>query len=312
MKTKYLGVISLSIVTLLVTASIVMASSKEKAITPVQGEFKFQDFDYLRTSVPNDEEDVVKEGKVEEYIEDKEPDINWESLVNSEQESIILESLIKEREVDLDDPDKVGLDLKKLGVRGAVVVKLPEKEIEGPVETKTLEDYERELDEFLLEEFPDVEAKPLPKEDDSPEVKPVKVDKAPKGNSEKLDLESLEELGQFTITAYDLSFTCCGKPRSDPEFGITKDGTNLIGLSREDAMVVAVDPSVIPLGTKIYLDLPEPYKHFSGVYRAADTGNPSIVTGRKIDLYMGDFGKEDSDPSVWDFGVRTANVYVVE
>lgn len=54
-------------------------------------------------------------------------------------------------------------------------------------------------------------------------------------------------------------------------------------------MTIAVDPRVIPLGSKVLLTFhDEAYKRYNGVYTARDTGG--AIKGYKIDLFMGDFG----------------------
>jgi 3D (Asp-Asp-Asp) domain-containing protein len=68
------------------------------------------------------------------------------------------------------------------------------------------------------------------------------------------------------------------------------------GLNPEVGMV-AVDPSVIPMGTRLYI---EGY----GYARAADTGG--AIKGDKIDLFM----EEYSQCMGW--GRRTVKVYILQ
>ena len=60
--------------------------------------------------------------------------------------------------------------------------------------------------------------------------------------------------------------------------------------------VIAVDPSVIPLGSKVYV---EGY----GAAAARDTGG--AIKGNKIDVFIA------SKQAVWNWGVRTVKVYVL-
>ena len=123
--------------------------------------------------------------------------------------------------------------------------------------------------------------------------------------------ESVSENSQtFTATAYDLSVQSCGKPIGHPQYGITRSGANLAGKTREQAMSIAVDPNVIPLGSQVKITFPEPYTHFNGVYTANDTGG--AIKGKKVDIFMGDFGNNNSNQSVWDFGVREVKVQVLK
>ena len=119
-----------------------------------------------------------------------------------------------------------------------------------------------------------------------------------------------ENTQTFTATAYDLSVQSCGKPIGHPQYGITSNGTNIAGKTREQAMSIAVDPNVIPLGSQVKITFPEPYTHFNGVYTANDTG--SAIKGKKIDIFMGDFRSNNSNQSVWDFGVREVKVQVLK
>ena len=110
----------------------------------------------------------------------------------------------------------------------------------------------------------------------------------------------------FNATAYDLSVDSCGKNSSHPQYGITRSGYSLKGMSRVDAMSIAVDPKVIPLGTIVYIEFPSPYEHFNGNYTARDTGG--AIKGNIVDIFMGDFNKVKADQSVWDFGRRKVKI----
>jgi 3D (Asp-Asp-Asp) domain-containing protein len=91
-------------------------------------------------------------------------------------------------------------------------------------------------------------------------------------------------LGRFKLTAY-----------SGPQLGagpaITATGT----AARHDR-TVAVDPRVIPLGSRIYIE-------GIGERVAEDVGGG--VKGQHIDVYL------DSVPQAWRFGVRRATVSVI-
>ena len=81
------------------------------------------------------------------------------------------------------------------------------------------------------------------------------------------------DLGSFTVTAYCCCKDCCGKEVTHPAYGITASGKRAT-----EGRTIAVDPSVIPLGTTVYLN---------GVpYVAEDTG--SAIKGKKIDLFIND------------------------
>ncbi len=85
---------------------------------------------------------------------------------------------------------------------------------------------------------------------------------------EKADKEVVQEL-TMTATAYTATCDACS--------GITATGLNL--LENPDKKVVSVDPEVIPLGSKVWV---EGY----GDAIAGDTGG--AITGNKIDIFIPD------------------------
>lgn len=115
------------------------------------------------------------------------------------------------------------------------------------------------------------------------------------------------EYTEFRATGYDLSYQSCNKYKTDPQYGITAAGIDLKGKTREDAMLVAVDPSIIPLGSKLEVIFKDKaYENYNGTYVAGDTG--SAVKGNKIDLFLGDF--DSSEPHTKTNGFGITDVYV--
>lgn len=106
----------------------------------------------------------------------------------------------------------------------------------------------------------------------------------------------------FIITAYDNSIESQGKWVNQ-----TATGFNLKGHSLESAKCIAVDPTIIPLGSKVQLIFDDEYKHLNGVYIARDTGG--AIKGKRIDLFMGD-GVDKK--IVNDFGKRKVKVIILE
>ena len=64
--------------------------------------------------------------------------------------------------------------------------------------------------------------------------------------------------------------------------------------------VVAVDPSVIPYGTRMFI-ITNDGTYVYGVSTAEDCGG--AIKGNRVDLYY------PTDPECWDFGVRDATIY---
>ncbi|WP_444685771.1 ubiquitin-like domain-containing protein [Alkalicoccus luteus] len=91
----------------------------------------------------------------------------------------------------------------------------------------------------------------------------------------------------FQATAYTASCNGCS--------GVTATGVDL--KANPNANVIAVDPSVIPLGSKV-----EVKGH--GTFTAADTGG--AINGNKIDIFMSDRGSATS------FGRQSVQVRVVD
>lgn len=96
-----------------------------------------------------------------------------------------------------------------------------------------------------------------------------------------------EYLGEFTVTAY-----CCEKY---PHICGTGDGLTATGVPVEPG-IVAVDPSIIELGSRIVIDGQE--------YLAADTGG--AIKGCRVDIAC------SLHSAALEYGVRTADVYIIK
>jgi len=101
----------------------------------------------------------------------------------------------------------------------------------------------------------------------------------------------------MVATAYDNSYESTGKYPGEKYWGLTASGTK----ARVGA--VAVDPRVIPLGTKLYVESLDGTKDY-GFCVAEDTGG--AIKGNKIDLFFNTAGE------VRKFGRRKVRVYIVE
>ena len=101
----------------------------------------------------------------------------------------------------------------------------------------------------------------------------------------------------MTATAYDLSYESTGKRPGDRWYGITASGTKV------RPGVVAVDPNVIPLGTKLYVESLDGTPDY-GFCVAEDTGG--AIKGNKIDLFF------ETAEEVARFGRRKVKVYILD
>jgi 3D (Asp-Asp-Asp) domain-containing protein len=55
------------------------------------------------------------------------------------------------------------------------------------------------------------------------------------------------------VTAYTHHYASCGKRPSDPGYGITSTGVNVLSGDPNDAYGIAADPRAVPYGTRIYV-----------------------------------------------------------
>lgn len=65
--------------------------------------------------------------------------------------------------------------------------------------------------------------------------------------------------------------------------------------------VIAVDPNIIPLGSRVYIEYPDGTGHYAV---AEDTGG--AIKGNRIDIAMNSVGQ------AYDFGIQNVKVYVVD
>lgn len=99
-------------------------------------------------------------------------------------------------------------------------------------------------------------------------------------------LVGAKELGTFTTTAYCPCSKCCG-PYAN---GITASGK-----TAKSKHTIAVDPNVIPLGSKVMIN--------NQIYYAEDTGG--AIKDTKIDIYF------DTHQEALDYGKKDVTVYLL-
>lgn len=104
---------------------------------------------------------------------------------------------------------------------------------------------------------------------------------------------SYSKVLDVSAVAYNLE-AMTNRPVTDPNYGITANG------SKVRAGIIAVDKSVIPLGTKVYVEIVNGNDY--GYAIAADVG----VSGYTVDLYL------NSKSECINFGRRKAKVYILK
>ena len=110
-------------------------------------------------------------------------------------------------------------------------------------------------------------------------------------NIEQALLANANKIEDVKVTHYCCCVKCCGKA----------DGITYSGVKATPGVTVAVDTSIIPLGSDVLVDYGDGVINY---YRADDTG--SAIKGNKLDLCV------SSHQEAINLGVRTATVYWVE
>ena len=104
-------------------------------------------------------------------------------------------------------------------------------------------------------------------------------------------------LGEFTLTAYCPGRCCCGKWAS----GYTATGT-----PATEGRTIAVDPKVIPYGTKMWIVGHGDSGFVYGYALAADTGGAMLSGKNFVDLYYDTYYECVLN------GLRRVDVYILE
>ncbi len=114
------------------------------------------------------------------------------------------------------------------------------------------------------------------------------------GNGNAGNTENRTYLGEFTNTFYCPGYCCNGQWA----------GMTSTGAVPTPGVTIAVDPSVIPLGSKVYIEFEnENAKVLSGVYIAQDVGGG--VNGKHIDVLV------ENHTLAYYYGVGKIRVYLI-
>lgn len=92
-------------------------------------------------------------------------------------------------------------------------------------------------------------------------------------------------LGVYRVTAYCPCETCCGE---------WADGITATGTTAQQGITIAVDPQIIPYGTRVTID--------GHTYTAQDCGG--AIKGKRIDVFF------DRHEDAQAFGVQYHKIYV--
>jgi len=111
------------------------------------------------------------------------------------------------------------------------------------------------------------------------------------------DVVRYSKVLNMRATSYTASYADTGKKPGDKGFGITYTGVK----ARKG--IIAVDPKVIPLGTKVYVEVAGNTPDY-GYAVAADIG--SAIKGDLIDLYF------DDQATVNRWGCKRVKVYILD
>ncbi|WP_330501142.1 LysM peptidoglycan-binding domain-containing protein [Peribacillus frigoritolerans] len=133
---------------------------------------------------------------------------------------------------------------------------------------------------------PAEQSKPTEQTKPAEQTKPVEQSEPADSNNESQD--QAESGKEITVSATAYTADCQGCS------GTTATGVDL--KANPDAKVIAVDPSVIPLGSKVYV---EGY----GYATAADTG--SAIKGNRVDIFV----PNEQDAVNW--GVKNVKVQIL-
>lgn len=119
-----------------------------------------------------------------------------------------------------------------------------------------------------------------------------KLEEAERIAQQKLEEERKRNTIQVQATAYTAN-----------DAGMDGKGITFTGTKVKQGKTIAVDPSVIPLGSKVRIES-ETYPSINGVYIAGDTGG--AIKGNRVDIYF--VHKNDA----LQFGRRDVTVTILE
>ena len=103
--------------------------------------------------------------------------------------------------------------------------------------------------------------------------------------------DGLTYLGEFRVTHYCACSACCGQ---------YADGVTATGTVATEGRTIAVDPSVIPYGSRVAIFYDDGSIRY---YTAEDCGDS--ITGKTVDVFIADHSR------ALELGVNSGSVYIV-
>ena len=210
-----------------------------------------------------------------------------------------------------EDPIQAGMDIKIIRVREEifteeeeipyVVIQTPNEDMNQGDKKVTQAGEEGKLEKYYKLTYEDgrIISKDFINEKiaKEPTAELVEIGTVPNFKTSRGDVVRYTKVIEMEATAYTASFKDTGKHPDHPEFGICYTGMK----AREG--VIAVDPKVIPLYTKMYIDVSGKTKDY-GFAIAGDIG--SGIKGKQVDLYL------DSQEAVDKWGRKKVKVYILK
>lgn len=117
-------------------------------------------------------------------------------------------------------------------------------------------------------------------------VTPHSISKSTSLKADSLIQNNTKKLGNYRLSFYCPCATCNGR----------SDGKTRIGTKMAEGRTIAVDSSIIPLGSRVYID-------GYGIFIAEDTGG--AIKGNRIDVCV------SSHSRAYAFGIDRADVYLI-
>ncbi len=209
------------------------------------------------------------------------------------------------------DPIQVGMDIKIIRVREEilteaeeipyVVIQTPNEDMNQGDKKVTQAGEEGKLEKYYKLTYEDgrIISKDFINEKiaKEPTAELVEIGTVPNFKNSRGEVVRYSKVIEMEATAYTASFKDTGKHPGDPGFGICYTGMK----AREG--VIAVDPKIIPLYTKMYIDVSGKTKDY-GFAIAGDIG--SGIKGKQVDLYL------DSQEAVDSWGRKKVKVYILK